>query len=101
MCDSQLNALNSQLFHELNDAMALSDSDDGVGAIVLTGSERAFAAGADIKEMKDRTFATVYKEQFLGHWSKMNSIRKPIIGAVSGYAVGPTCALFSDLSEGT
>lgn len=68
--------------------MATIDSDDSIGAIVLTGSEKAFAAGADIKEMKDKEFAQVYKTQFLGHWTKMNSVRKPIIGAVSGYAVG-------------
>lgn len=85
---AQLNALNSELFHELNDAMEACDKDEGIGAIVLTGSEKAFAAGADIKEMKDKEFAEVYKTKFLGHWTKMNSIRKPIIGAVSGYAVG-------------
>ena len=67
--------------------MAAIDADTSIGAIVLTGSERAFAAGADIKEMKDKQFADVYRDQFLGHWSKMNSVRKPIVGAVSGYAV--------------
>lgn len=67
--------------------MAAIDADTSIGAIVLTGSEKAFAAGADIKEMKDKQFADVYRDQFLGHWSKMNSVRKPIIGAVSGYAV--------------
>jgi len=88
-----LNALNSELFHELNDAMEACDKDEGIGAIVLTGSEKAFAAGADIKEMKDKEFAEVYKTQFLGHWTKMNSIKKPIIGAVSGYALGGGCEL--------
>lgn len=67
--------------------MADIDNNESIGAIVLTGSEKAFAAGADIKEMKDKEFAQVYKTQFLGHWTKMNSVRKPIIGAVSGYAV--------------
>jgi len=88
-----LNALNSELFHELNHAMEACDKDEGIGAIVLTGSEKAFAAGADIKEMKDKEFAEVYKTQFLGHWTKMNSIKKPIIGAVSGYALGGGCEL--------
>ena len=72
--------------------MALSDSAENIGAIVLTGSEKAFAAGADIKEMKDKQFADVYKKTFLGHWSKMNSVGKPIIGAVSGYAVSIVCS---------
>lgn len=67
--------------------MSVSDASETIGAIVLTGSEKAFAAGADIKEMKDKQFAEVYKKEFLGHWSKMNSVRKPIVGAVSGYAV--------------
>lgn len=66
------------------DAIAL---DDKIGAVVITGSSKAFAAGADIKEMKDKTFAQVYKEDFLGHWTKMTEFRKPIVAAVSGYAV--------------
>ena len=67
--------------------MEKSDKSEDVSAIVLTGSEKAFAAGADIKEMKDKQFADVYRKQFLGHWTRMNGVRKPIIGAVSGYAV--------------
>jgi enoyl-CoA hydratase len=67
--------------------MSISDESQDIGAIVLTGSQKAFAAGADIKEMKDKQFAQVYRDQFLGHWTKMNNVRKPIIGAVSGYAV--------------
>lgn len=54
---------------------------------MLTGSEKAFAAGADIKEMKDKEFSAVYREEFLGHWTEMNKVRKPVVGAVSGYAV--------------
>lgn len=83
----QLNALNQQLFTELNDAMARSDNSNEIAAIVLTGSEKAFAAGADIKEMKDKQFAEVYQTKFLGNWTKMNDVKKPIIGAVSGFAV--------------
>lgn len=83
-----LNALNSALFHELNDAARQADEDESVGAIVLTGSDKAFAAGADIKEMKDKEFAKAYRENFLGHWAELTRVRKPIIAAVSGYALG-------------
>lgn len=83
-----LNALNSQLFHELNDAAKQADDDAQINAIVITGSEKAFAAGADIKEMKDKTFAEAYKSNFLGHWSQLTQVRKPIIAAVNGYALG-------------
>lgn len=85
-----LNALNSELFHEINAATAAADDDAAVGAIVITGSEKAFAAGADIKEMKDKEFAAAYKSNFLGHWTKLTTIRKPIIAAVSGHAVSLT-----------
>ena len=62
-------------------------TDDSIGAVVLTGSDKAFAAGADIKEMKDKEFAEVYKTDFLAHWTQMTKFRKPIVAAVSGYAV--------------
>ncbi|UZJ54390.1 hypothetical protein CBS101457_003710 [Exobasidium rhododendri] len=88
-----LNALNSALFSELNDATEKADEDESVGAIVLTGSEKAFAAGADIKEMKDKEFASAYKSNFLGHWTKLTTIRKPILAAVSGHALGGGCEL--------
>ncbi|KAF8736145.1 hypothetical protein AX14_000786 [Amanita brunnescens Koide BX004] len=88
-----LNALNSPLFKELNQALADADNDSSVGAIVLTGSEKAFAAGADIKEMKDKEFADVYKTNFLEDWAQLSRIRKPIIAAVSGYALGGGCEL--------
>ncbi|KAH7101087.1 ClpP/crotonase [Auriculariales sp. MPI-PUGE-AT-0066] len=88
-----LNALNSALFAELNTALDAADNDDSVGAIVITGSEKAFAAGADIKEMKDKQFAEAYKNNFLVSWTRMSSIRKPIVGAVSGYALGGGCEL--------
>lgn len=88
-----LNALNSALFHELNEATEIADNDPEVGAIVLTGSEKAFAAGADIKEMKDKQYADAYKTNFLGHWTKLTTVRKPIIAAVSGFALGGGCEL--------
>jgi len=88
-----LNALNSELFHELNEATKAYDADPGIGAIVLTGSEKAFAAGADIKEMKDQTSIDCYRTDFLGHWSQITKIRKPIIAAVNGFALGGGCEL--------
>ncbi|EMD37149.1 hypothetical protein CERSUDRAFT_84184 [Gelatoporia subvermispora B] len=88
-----LNALCTPLFNELNKALGDFDNDDSVRAVVLTGSERAFAAGADIKEMKDKEYAEVYKGKFLESWTLMTSIRKPIIAAVSGYALGGGCEL--------
>ncbi|KAI0279500.1 enoyl-CoA hydratase [Russula aff. rugulosa BPL654] len=94
-----LNALNTALFSELNDALRLIDADREIGAIVITGSERAFAAGADIKEMKDKSFADVYQNRFLENWQEITTIRKPIIAAVSGYALGGGCelALMADI----
>ncbi|KAG6821031.1 hypothetical protein H0H93_007921 [Arthromyces matolae] len=88
-----LNALSSPLFAELNQAFYDADTDPSVSAIVLTGSEKAFAAGADIKEMKDLSFSDAYKNNFLEDWSKITRIRKPIIAAVSGYALGGGCEL--------
>lgn len=80
-------ALNSALFVELNSALDTIQSDSSIGAVVITGSSKAFAAGADIKEMKDKNFAEVYREDFLSHWTRITGFRKPIIAAVSGYAV--------------
>ncbi|KAK2467844.1 hypothetical protein APHAL10511_000139 [Amanita phalloides] len=88
-----LNALSSPLFKELNQALSDADNDHSVGAIVLTGSGKAFAAGADIKEMKDKDFADVYKNNFLEEWTRLSRIRKPIIAAVNGYALGGGCEL--------
>ncbi|KAF2761479.1 enoyl-CoA hydratase mitochondrial precursor [Pseudovirgaria hyperparasitica] len=89
-----LNALFTPLFRELNDALRKLDKDAEVGAVVLTGSEKAFAAGADIKEMKDKTFSDAYGDDFIELWSEMASaIKKPVISAVNGYALGGGCEL--------
>jgi len=88
-----LNALNAALMVELNQALGEADVDDSVGAIVITGSEKAFAAGADIKEMKDMEFSDAYRNDFLATWSRISQIRKPVIAAVSGYALGGGCEL--------
>jgi len=88
-----LNALSSPLFHELNHALAQAELDKEIGAVVLTGSERAFAAGADIKEMKDKEFYEVYRDNFLSHWTQITEMKKPVIAAVSGFALGGGCEL--------
>ncbi|MCJ1427054.1 hypothetical protein MMC29_004957 [Sticta canariensis] len=95
-----LNALSSALFVELNDALRQFDDDKGTGAIVLTGSDKAFAAGADIKEMKDITFSQAYNTNFISSWSStIPTIRKPLIAAVNGVALGGGCelALMADI----
>ncbi|KAJ3136577.1 putative enoyl-CoA hydratase, mitochondrial [Physocladia obscura] len=86
-----LNALCSPLMKDLNEALQAFDKDEGIGAMIVTGSEKAFAAGADIKEMKDLEFVSNYKNNFLGDWTGINSIRKPIIAAVNGFALGGGC----------
>lgn len=88
-----LNALCNQLMHELSQTLRDADANDRVSAIVLTGSEKAFAAGADIKEMLPQTNVTAYKTDMLAHWSDLTKIRKPIIAAVNGYALGGGCEL--------
>lgn len=82
-----LNALNSATFTEINAALNILAEDKSIGAVVITGSSKAFAAGADIKEMKDKTFVECYEGDFLKHWTEMIGFKKPIIAAVSGYAV--------------
>ncbi|MDO8388604.1 MAG: enoyl-CoA hydratase-related protein, partial [Polaromonas sp.] len=90
----QLNALNDALMDELGAALKAFDADDGIGCIVLTGSEKAFAAGADIGAMASYSFADVYKGDYITrNWEAMRSIRKPIIAAVSGFALGGGCEL--------
>ncbi|RIB08953.1 ClpP/crotonase-like domain-containing protein [Gigaspora rosea] len=87
------NALSSDLFHEINDALKKFENDSSIGAIVITGNERAFSAGADIKEMLNQTFANSYKTNFLFHWGEINNIKKPVIAAVNGFALGGGCEL--------
>lgn len=89
-----LNALNGKLMKELAAALMAADANDKVRCIVLTGSEKAFAAGADVKEMAEKTFAEVFSDNFFGAEAAIiNSIRKPIIAAVSGYCLGGGCEL--------
>jgi enoyl-CoA hydratase len=88
-----LNALNTQVMREAIDAIAAFEADAGVGAIVITGSERAFAAGADIKEMQSKLYADAYLEDFFSGWDAAVRARKPIIAAVAGYALGGGCEL--------
>jgi enoyl-CoA hydratase len=88
-----LNALNAQLISELNAALDDFEADEAIGCIVLTGSERAFAAGADIKEMRDLDFADVMRNDFLVPWERIGRCRKPVIAAVAGFALGGGCEL--------
>ena len=88
-----LNALNSQVMTELTTAAAELDADEGVGAIVVTGSEKAFAAGADIKEMSALSFADVFAQDYFAAWGKFAAVRTPTIAAVAGYALGGGCEL--------
>jgi enoyl-CoA hydratase len=78
---------------ELGDALAAFDRDDAIGAVVITGSEKAFAAGADIKEMQAKTFPGTYTGGFLEHWDRVGLCRKPVIAAVAGFALGGGCEL--------
>ncbi len=89
-----LNALCDQLMGELGDALLAFDRDPGVAAIIVTGSEKAFAAGADIKEMKDRTFPDVVFNDFIAaRWETVLEVKKPVIAAVAGFALGGGCEL--------
>lgn len=90
----QLNALNDALMDALGAALLQLDADDGIGAIVITGSERAFAAGADIAAMADWTYMDVYRSDFITrNWETIRRVRKPVIAAVAGVAVGGGCEL--------
>ncbi|PLC54416.1 enoyl-CoA hydratase [Pollutimonas nitritireducens] len=89
-----LNALSNDVIAELAAAMRAFDADENIGAMVLTGSEKAFAAGADIGAMQGWSYMDVYKQDYLGgDWESLKRIRKPIIAAVAGYALGGGCEL--------
>jgi enoyl-CoA hydratase len=88
-----LNALNSALNAELGLAIAACDADSGIGCILLTGSDKAFAAGADIKEMADKTVVAAFMDDFASAWHAAANARKPIVAAVAGFALGGGCEL--------
>jgi enoyl-CoA hydratase len=90
----QLNALSDQLMDELGAALLAFDADPAIGCIIVTGSEKAFAAGADISAMAKYSFADVYKTDFISrNWETIRGVRKPVIAAVSGFALGGGCEL--------
>src|SRR6187401_3593495 len=90
----QLNALSNQLMDELGQALKAFDADESIGCMIVTGSEKAFAAGADIGAMATYTFADVYKGDYITrNWETIRSVRKPVIAAVSGFALGGGCEL--------
>ena len=89
-----LNALSSVLMDELARGLDELEADDAIGCLVITGSEKAFAAGADIKEMQEKSYMDVYKEDFItARWEHITRIRKPVVAAVAGYALGGGCEL--------
>ncbi|MEQ6902107.1 enoyl-CoA hydratase [Nocardioides sp. YIM 152588] len=88
-----LNALNAALMREVVAAAEEFDADRGIGAILLTGSERAFAAGADIKEMAEQDYQDMYLADWFGLWDRFAAVRTPVVAAVSGYALGGGCEL--------
>ncbi len=91
---ASLNALCAALIEELAQALDAFEADDGVGCILLTGSDKAFAAGADLKEMQDKTYQEVLKEDFITNgWERLSQIRKPTVAAVAGFALGGGCEI--------
>jgi len=88
-----LNALDDALMDALGAALLAFDADDGIGAIVIAGGPKAFAAGADIKEMASKTYVEAYMDDFIGSWGAVAAARKPIVAAVAGFALGGGCEL--------
>ncbi len=88
-----LNALNQALIEELNAALSGFDADPGIGCSVITGSGKAFAAGADVKEMVGKTYVDAFLGGFLEGWNGVSEVRKPVIAAVSGFCLGGGCEL--------
>ena len=88
-----LNALNSTLICELSAAVEAFEADDAIGVMVITGSEKAFAAGADIKEMAEKSFAEAFLGDFAANWDRVARARKPVVAAVAGFALGGGCEL--------
>jgi enoyl-CoA hydratase len=89
-----INAVTLEMFRDVDKALDAFEADPGIGCMVLTGSDKAFAAGADIKEMKDQTYQDVFLKDFITvGWEKVSQVRKPIIAAVAGYALGGGCEM--------
>ena len=89
-----LNALSPELMRELAAALDVFESDDNIGCMIVTGSDKAFAAGADIKAMKEKSYMDVFKEDFItAEWERVSRCRKPVIAAVAGHALGGGCEL--------
>jgi enoyl-CoA hydratase len=86
-----LNALNAELISEVNQAMDGFEKDPAIGSMILTGSEKAFAAGADIKEMQNKGYPETYMDDFIAQWDRISQRRKPVIAAVAGFALGGGC----------
>ncbi len=88
-----LNALNAELIGEMRQVLDQWEADDSIGCIVVTGSDKAFAAGADIKQMQTKTYMEAYKQDFIGEWDRLARCRKPTIAAVAGFALGGGCEI--------
>ena len=88
-----LNALNAKVNEEMNAAIDAFEADDAIGCVIITGSEKAFAAGADIKEMSGKSHMDVFKQDFAASWDRVARMRKPVIAAVAGFALGGGCEL--------